>query len=1001
MPDNNSDKIEAQLQSLAESDDLVKWLSDVDISKHIADWLVEDYGFSRFQVMAGLRIVTPIILSCGKSAGKLMADGMKQRLISRIKRVDWIKNFIEKLEDLQSKTDQQIEGENSLKERLEGRVDRFAGDIEHRKALSLDLQAHLSQMDMLDEIKNELECIKGLLIPQPVFKRIFASNDERGRFIYRSQYIPFVGREKELNFLNDFLKDERRVCWHSIVGPGGIGKSRLGLEFCLRNGGAYRAGILHDIKFKFEEWVPSQPTLIVIDYATQYEKRLKEVLDHLSNQEDIYEYNVRILILDRDSADSKLNDLHEDSYLKDSAYSGEPYSLHEVDTEIAEAVLEFFYEAEGRTPPEGWDDHVEKLKEIDPLMRPLFAAYFAEAVAKGGCGRECSRESLLLDVIRREEKKFWKPCGVTEKDLALLALATMIGGISTENNFTLPECVTPFQELIHAKNRFKALNCMVVEDPETSQKIQVLPPWEPDLVGELFVLDFLKDDVDTGVNRYRRDMLNAAWDNASFATATFLDRCRQDYFDHTGYDALVVQPDQLNQGSALLWAMLSVNLIDSYGEARRFNRAEELYADLKDLSSSADSTPEIILRHAKAAFNLINDYGEARKFDRAEALYADLQDLSSSSASTPEIVLRHAMAAFNLINDYVAERKFDRAEELYEDLQDLSSSSASTPEIVLRHAMAAFNLINDYVAERKFDRAEELYEDLQDLSSSSASTPEIVLRHAKSAVNLINGYGDERKFDRAEELYEDLQDLSSSSASTPEIVLHHAMAAFNLSVDYRKAGNLDRAEELYADMRDLSSSSASTPEIILHHAKAAFNLINDYGEARKFDRAEELYADLKDLSLSADSTPEIVLHHAMAAFNLINAYGAKRQFDRAEELYADLQDMSSSAGSTPEIALEFAKAAFNLMAYYFQQEDSQLRVQELYANLKALSSTHATPEIEMSYIKGTAIMVLVAHEENNHKSANQYLSEFRNMCKKYPDNPELLGLSEYVESQLK
>ncbi|WP_415716350.1 hypothetical protein [Maridesulfovibrio sp.] len=910
MPDNNPDKIEAQLKSLAESDDLVKWLSDVDLSKYVIDWL-EDEGFSGWKVKLAVKVVSLLVVNAGKYGGSAITEIARERFVGFLKKSEKVKAVLEKLEDLRKMTDQQIAAQEGLKELLKGNIDRASGNIEHRESLSLDIQAHLEELDRLHDIGSELEALKDQLSEQPEFVNPNTTGTEINKFVYRSQYIPFAGREKEIKFLESFLNSERMFSWQSLIGPGGVGKSRLGLEFCLQHGVGFRSGVLDDFDFNFKKWQPCQPTLLVVDYTSKERDKLQSIIKFLTNRETKHECKIRLLILDRDSSDHQLNSLSEHRHTRDSRFK-EPYLLKQPDPEIAKSIFEFFFEKEDQAIPASWDELLKRLESIDADMRPLFAAYLGSAVAKGEGDRHFNRESLLQDVIRREIEDIMEPCGVTEKDLALLALATMVGGISTENDPVLPECVTPIQELIYDKNRFKALNCRVVEDPETSQKMQVIPPWEPDLVGELFVLDFLKDDVDTGVNRYRRDILNAAWDGAPLSTLAFLDRCRQDYFKQPGFDDLVVQPDQLDHLGAFCWATLSVNLIDSYGEARKFDRAEEVYSDLQDLSSSTDSTPEIVLRHAMAAFNLINDYGEERQFDRAEELYAYLKDLSLSADSTPEIVLRHAKAAVNLINSYGEERKFDRAEELYAYLKGLSLSSASTPEIALVSAKAAVNLINYYGAERKYDRAEELYEDLQDLSSS-ASTPAIALESAKAAVNLINDYGEARKF--------------------------------------------NRAEELYADLKDLSSSSASTPEVVLEFVKAAVNLINDYGEARKFDRAEELYADLKDMSSSSASTPEIVLHHA--------------------------------------------KAAFNLMIHYFHLKDGQARLQALYKDLKCLSSTHAAPEIEIQYIKGTALMAVVALNAKDQESIDQYLSEFRNMCKKYPDNPELLGLSDYVESQLK
>ena len=63
----------------------------------------------------------------------------------------------------------------------------------------------------------------------PITKR----EDPKGKFNlhFRSEFSSFIGRTKEIEFLRDFTNDEGIIKWTYIVGRGGIGKSRLLLEF--------------------------------------------------------------------------------------------------------------------------------------------------------------------------------------------------------------------------------------------------------------------------------------------------------------------------------------------------------------------------------------------------------------------------------------------------------------------------------------------------------------------------------------------------------------------------------------------------------------------------------------------------------------------------------------------------------------------------------------------------------------------------------------------------
>lgn len=52
-----------------------------------------------------------------------------------------------------------------------------------------------------------------------------------GRMHFSNSFNPFVGRTVELNDLSSFLQDKEKFLWRTILGEGGIGKSRLILEW--------------------------------------------------------------------------------------------------------------------------------------------------------------------------------------------------------------------------------------------------------------------------------------------------------------------------------------------------------------------------------------------------------------------------------------------------------------------------------------------------------------------------------------------------------------------------------------------------------------------------------------------------------------------------------------------------------------------------------------------------------------------------------------------------
>ena len=62
--------------------------------------------------------------------------------------------------------------------------------------------------------------------------------------------------------------------WRLATGPGGVGKSRMALEYCFALGPAWYAGFFDatDTHVDWATWQPVAPTLIIADYAQRQAK---------------------------------------------------------------------------------------------------------------------------------------------------------------------------------------------------------------------------------------------------------------------------------------------------------------------------------------------------------------------------------------------------------------------------------------------------------------------------------------------------------------------------------------------------------------------------------------------------------------------------------------------------------------------------------------------------------------------------------------------------------
>ncbi|MGI9511094.1 MAG: serine protease, partial [Geminicoccaceae bacterium] len=112
-------------------------------------------------------------------------------------------------------------------------------------------------------------------------------------FHYTNSKARFVGREAELQTLEDILTDdpEHRFLWTQISGVAGQGKSRLALEFVglvkarnETNPRQWSAGHLSPetlSNFDWAGWQPNQPYLMVVDYVIGNEATIKTMFDSL------------------------------------------------------------------------------------------------------------------------------------------------------------------------------------------------------------------------------------------------------------------------------------------------------------------------------------------------------------------------------------------------------------------------------------------------------------------------------------------------------------------------------------------------------------------------------------------------------------------------------------------------------------------------------------------------------------------------------------------------
>jgi hypothetical protein len=119
-------------------------------------------------------------------------------------------------------------------------------------------------------------------------------NGQPSQFLQaHNTFISMVGRERESNELCEFANQEGAFRWQVYFGEGGMGKTRLAIEFCRRMlTDGWQAGFLDGGELKsfvgggqLRIWRPCVPALVVVDYAASKVMALRSLLEHCASLE--------------------------------------------------------------------------------------------------------------------------------------------------------------------------------------------------------------------------------------------------------------------------------------------------------------------------------------------------------------------------------------------------------------------------------------------------------------------------------------------------------------------------------------------------------------------------------------------------------------------------------------------------------------------------------------------------------------------------------------------
>jgi hypothetical protein len=613
----------------------------------------------------------------------LLSEGaeLAGRRLTRLAGIPGVRAIVTRLLQWVRATGTRADNDRAIKDLLGGKIDTVPDDlsfasVQDEAALRAFVVAGRIEADvslLRADIDEQLSVLRDRIEWEPPLDLEIAPKNDESRFVYRARTVPFVGREAQMQALDDFLNSPSKFAWWMIAGGGGSGKSRVALELCLSHGGLWRTGFLigrqaHDAHWS--GWHPLWPTLIVIDYIAGDAKLINQMIVALHHASSGFDWPVRLLLLERQFSDSWWKDFRNTesafhTHVKPSQYS-DPLVIPTLSAKDLRAIMHVVLLSRGKVESAAAQDLLSVLFRIDPQGRPLFAAFVADAVADGRNPHELNYDAVVQHVLEKDRRGYWAREEVTDKDELLVAFVTIAGRCRSNliEKPPVPELGYSADDRIEA--RYATMTGRTVGDS--------FYPLEPGIVGELLVLTKLAEPLTPRDSRARR-IVTAAWREHPYQARAFTERAVSDFPSHPSVHLLAL-PELSDERSRAEWCFIANDLVQIFRQHSKHDHPRSILDRLLHWSASgSDSFRKLATSTAAlVAGHIVQDEARVNGSASAERLL-DLLRLSTGfdlAGGFREIYLH---AANMLVNVYMGDGDLTKASKLFMSLQSTLEES--------------------------------------------------------------------------------------------------------------------------------------------------------------------------------------------------------------------------------------------------------------------------------------------------------------------------------------
>lgn len=345
------------------------------------------------------------------------------------------------------------------------------------------------------------------------------NQSEHSIYIYDTCPIELIGRKKELELLENFVDDDRRISWWAITGLPGSGKTRLAYEFVhyLNENKDWIARFIpwtifikEFEKYDFDTQNIDKNFFFVIDYMYAYEEQIALWLEWLVNKFPV-NCKLRVLIIEREYAQCLACDPWEQFFMNGFMAPNNFYALkykeanlnlnsYLLGDEESKRIIKNYCQAKGQVLTDAETEHVFTLSvkannnKSSPLLLMIFAEYF---LSEKQVGLSVSLyETALSRIVNREKDVTYKTVGAKstlDKLIVeeLIVVSTVLGEIDIENDFDflLNLVRVPKNKLADWFERFSQTPLLFVGYDNKC----ILKGIQPDLIGEYLVYEYFKN----------------------------------------------------------------------------------------------------------------------------------------------------------------------------------------------------------------------------------------------------------------------------------------------------------------------------------------------------------------------------------------------------------------------------------------------------------------------------------------------------------------------------